>query len=280
MASISGLTAQAQNASSAVNAMPGNTDTGRQIATSGAPGAAACASCHGAQGEGMAASNFPRIAGQPQAYLARQLTLYANGTRNNPIMTPIAKGLTPQQMEAVSAYYAALVAPAPKPPTKAAAQALKRGLILANTGDEKIGVQACANCHGPGGVGQPPNYPSLASQHGGYLVATLNDWKSGARKTDPSQQMNVISQRLSTTDMTALAAYYATQPAPPPATQRVNIPAGSAARPAAPGTGAGAQADTPPVKGIGSEQGAATSGGNQGPGGGGSASGSGPSGSK
>lgn len=252
-------------------------DLGKQIATSGAPnGVAACASCHGAQGEGMAASNFPRIAGQSQLYLSRQLTSYATGSRDNPVMSPIAKTLTPPQIEAVSAYYASLAAPVPKPPAKAEAKVPKRGQVLAEAGDEKIGVQACANCHGPGGIGLPPNYPYLAGQHPGYLVATLAEWKSGTRKNDPSEQMTMIAKRLSDEDIKAVAAYYAAQPAPPPSTQRVNVAAGSAARPAAPGAGTSGQSSVP-TQGVGVEQDAGTSGGEQGPGGG--ASGAGPSGS-
>jgi cytochrome c553 len=110
-----------------------DSNAGKQIATGGAPnGVAACASCHGAQGEGNAASNFPRIAGQPQAYLARQLRSYANGSRVNPIMGPIAKALTPQQIDAVSSYYAALAAPSSKPVTTIAANML---ISRANTRD-------------------------------------------------------------------------------------------------------------------------------------------------
>lgn len=262
--------AQAQAPSAA-----GQADIGKQIATAGAAGVAACASCHGQRGEGMAASNFPRIAGQPHAYLARQLTSYANGNRANPVMTPIAKALTPEQIAAVSVYYAALEAPS----MPAAAKFPKRGQILANIGDENIGVQGCANCHGPGGIGQPPLYPYLASQYMGYLVTALGEWKSGARKTDPSKQMNIIAQRLSDADIQAVSAYYAAQPAPPPEPKRMNVPAGSAARPVAPPAGAPGTKPSVPTQGIGTEQGAPTTGGVQGPGGGGGASGGGPQGS-
>src|SRR3546814_11464046 len=46
---------------------------GRTIATSGAGAAPACARCHGAQGQGMAAAGFPYLAGQGAGYLAAQL---------------------------------------------------------------------------------------------------------------------------------------------------------------------------------------------------------------
>lgn len=253
----------------------GNGKPGMQIANNGAPnGVAACASCHGAKGEGNA--GFPRIAGQPQRYLARQLAAYANGSRANPVMAPIAKALTLSQIEAVTAYYAGLAAPSSTPAPQAQTQSQKRGQELALVGDEKLGVQGCANCHGPGGTGEPPSFPYLAGQHSAYLTTALSEWKSGARNTDPSMQMSMLAKRLSDNDIAALAMYYAAQPAPPPEAQRANVPMGSAARPAAQER---TQAGATPIQGVGTEQGEATSGGSQGPGGGGAASGSGPSGS-
>ncbi len=218
---------------------------GQQIASSGAPnGVAACASCHGARGEGIAASGFPRIAGQPKNYLTKQLMNYASGSRNNPVMTPIAKTLTPQQIGAVSAYYATL-APPSAAAAKAASQAMQRGQVLANVGDETIGVQACVNCHGPGGTGEPPNYPYLAAQYEVYLSAQLKEWKSGSRQTDPSLQMQTIAKRLSDNDIAAVAAYFAAQSAPPAAARRVNVPA------AAPAAGPGGAGREPtPQQGV------------------------------
>lgn len=249
-------------------------NAGMQIANSGAPknGVPACASCHGANGEGNAASGFPRIAGQPKTYLAHQLAAYGSGSRSNAVMAPVAKALTQQQIDAVVTYYAALPA---APPERAQASGQddkgdKRGQTLATVGDDKLGVQGCVNCHGPGGAGEAPTYPYLAGQHKTYLTAAMGEWKSGARNTDPSMQMNMIAKRLSDSDIAALAAYFSSQP--PPQLHRGNAPATAGS--GAPGT----QADTTPVRGTGSEQGAATSGGSQGPGGGGAASGSGPSG--
>lgn len=225
---------------------------------------ATCVACHGQKGEGNAASNFPRLAGQPQAYLAKQLQAYADGSRQNPVMTPIAKGLSPAQMQTVSSYYAALEAPAVKasPPSGRAA---KRAAQLANVGDEKITVQGCVNCHGPGGSGEPPAYPYLSGQHAGYLRAALGEWKSGARKTDPSMQMNIVAKRLSDDDIAALSAYYAAQPAPVPEPQRGNIASGTPQRPLGPPS-ANVPGE-PPATGTGVEQGESTTGGSQGPGG-------------
>ena len=226
---------------------------------------ATCNDCHGAQGEGKAASNFPRIAGQPEAYLAKQLASYANGSRNNQLMTPIAKELSQQQINTLAAHYAALTAPASKTTSATSPAILKRGQWLANVGDEKLGVQACANCHGPDGAGEPPAYPYLAGQHSGYLKAALGDWKAGARNTDPSQQMRMIAKHLSESDIAALAAYYAAQTAPAPQAHGSNVSMRSSAHAATSGSGTGTPGGSAPATGNSTEQGAATSGGSQGP---------------
>ncbi|MEP6884605.1 MAG: c-type cytochrome [Gammaproteobacteria bacterium] len=61
-----------------------------------------CASCHGAQGQGM--NIFPRLAGQHAPYLLKQLLVIQSALRNAPVMHGIVKALTPDQMQAVAAY--------------------------------------------------------------------------------------------------------------------------------------------------------------------------------
>lgn len=254
---------------------------GRQIATQGVPpNVAPCASCHGTNGEGNAAAGFPRIAGQSAIYLTHQLASYADGSRRsaNPIMLQIAKSLNAEQRAAVSAYYAGLKS-APSTSSKTTASSgNSRGEILSRYGDEKIKVQACANCHGPGGIGGAPTYPYLAGQHSSYLLTALKEWKDGSRNNDSSQQMQMIARQLSDRDVQALAQYFSAQPAPPSAAaqqQPAQSPQPNTARFTHSGPPTGAKA----VKGAGAEQGAPTTGGAQGPGGGGGASGSGAQGS-
>jgi cytochrome c553 len=62
----------------------------------------ACASCHGANGEGIA--DFPRLAGQHAKYVAKQLTYIQTLTRAAPVMHGIVKDLTPDEIQAVAAY--------------------------------------------------------------------------------------------------------------------------------------------------------------------------------
>lgn len=201
---------------------------GTRIVTQGIPdkGVTACATCHGLQGEGMAASGYPRLAGQSPAYLVRQIESFTEGTRSHPIMSTLSRAMTLEQNMASAFYYASLdpaaAAPAAGPApgasaapasTPAGAQA-ERGQRLARAGDDAAQVQACANCHGPGGAGEPPAYPYLAGQHASYLVSALTQWKSGQRRNDPSGQMQAVASRLSDADIAAVAVYYASMPPP------------------------------------------------------------------
>jgi cytochrome c553 len=65
-------------------------------------GIPACASCHGANGEGNA--DFPRLAGQHAKYVAKQLTYIQTLTRAAPVMHGIVKDLTPSEIDAVASY--------------------------------------------------------------------------------------------------------------------------------------------------------------------------------
>ncbi|WP_051361701.1 c-type cytochrome [Solimonas soli] len=224
---------------------------GRGVATSGVgtAGIPPCTSCHGQQGEGNAAGGYPRIAGHPRAYIELQLDAFADATRVNPIMQPIAKNLTREQRHAVAAYYATLEPSQTPAPPKVSAGDARRAARLSAVGDESRQLQACANCHGPEGRGAAPRYPPLAGQQAGYLVNALKEWRSGARHTDPSGQMPSIARALDDDDIRALAAYFAAQPAPPAAGKRSRQP------PGAPTSGSGPDAAAPPAQGVGSEQG-------------------------
>lgn len=71
-------------------------------------GVAACASCHGANGNGIPAQ-YPRLAGQHQDYTVAQLQAFKGGARNNsPQMTTLAQRMSDQEMKAVADYIAGL----------------------------------------------------------------------------------------------------------------------------------------------------------------------------
>ena len=68
---------------------------------------ATCAGCHGAQG----VSNnplWPNLAGQQEAYLVKQLQAFREGTRSDPMMSPMAKPLSDTEIQNLAAYYNSL----------------------------------------------------------------------------------------------------------------------------------------------------------------------------
>ena len=74
-------------------------------AAAGKSKAAVCAACHGADGN-SANAMWPKLAGQHAAYLVKQLKDFKSGARKDPMMAPMAKPLSDQDMENLAAYYA------------------------------------------------------------------------------------------------------------------------------------------------------------------------------
>jgi cytochrome c553 len=183
---------------------------GRQIAIQGL-GGAPCQACHGDRGQGSDAAGFPRLAGMNAEYLARQLHAFKTGSRQSPVMAPQAQALDDAAIAAVSRYYAGLPAPAASPAKVPAAQ-LQHGQTLATVGRWTDDIPACEQCHGPGGRGLAPHFPSLAGQHAGYLAGQISAWKQGQRRSDPNGLMAAVAKRLSDGDIKAVAAWFAAQP--------------------------------------------------------------------
>jgi cytochrome c553 len=192
-------------------------DVGRGaiIAAQGAgAGVPACAQCHAFNGSSDGSGAFPRIAGQPDLYLTRQLRAFASGIRDNAVMTPIAKALSPEDAADVAAYYAGVQGPF-LPLARVDPALFKRGQELALIGDESKQLQNCDNCHGPGGAGEPPALPYLAGQYGHYIAFQLQMWQRGFRKTSPDA-MAIVAKKLDDRDIAAVAAYYQQVRASPP----------------------------------------------------------------
>lgn len=193
-------------------ALSATVDSGQRIATEGSPGGApACTACHGAAGQGEAAAGFPRLAGMNAKYLVRQLAAFADGTRVNAVMGPVAKLLVSGERESVATYYAGL-SPQAEAPVQTDANGPLQGATLAEHGDWGHALPACAQCHGPGGLGVGDNFPALAGQPSAYLANQLHAWKLGTRKDDPMALMQGIAQKLSDAQIAATAGYYAALP--------------------------------------------------------------------
>ena len=74
-------------------------------AKTGETKAATCGACHGIDGN-PSDKQYPKLAGQNEAYISRQLTLFKTQKRQNAIMLGFASSLSPQDMHDVGAYFA------------------------------------------------------------------------------------------------------------------------------------------------------------------------------
>lgn len=178
-----------------------------QLADTGADGLAACASCHGARGEGMAA--MPRLAGIDAAYLRKQLDDFANGTREHALMGPIAKAMSSETREAISRHYAAKALPAPASPGD---RETHPGARVAQRGAWDRNVPGCVQCHGPGGRGVREAFPPIAGQTAAYLAAQLEAWKAGRRSNDPLGLMQAAARGLTAEEIRNVADYFSRLP--------------------------------------------------------------------
>jgi cytochrome c553 len=180
---------------------------GSVIAAQGTPnGAPACAQCHAFNGVSDGSGAFPRIAGQSAYYLAKQLRDFTSGIRVNAIMTPVAGALTADDIADVAAYYAGIEAPF-LPLRRADSALIKQGEELAKVGSAANRIQACDNCHGSGGAGEPPAIPYLAGQYASYIALEWRMWRRGFRKSSPGA-MACLAERLNDQEIAAAAAYY------------------------------------------------------------------------
>jgi cytochrome c553 len=179
-------------------AAEGSVDAGRAKS-------ATCAACHGADGNSVT-PDWPSLAGQHSSYIVRQLEAFKNGERQNVTMMPFAQMLTEQDMLDVAAYFAAQ-----KPTPKGADPALvSLGQQIYRGGVPERGIAACIACHGPGGHGNPfAAFPRIAGQHSVYVAKTLQEYASGARRSDvdANQMMRNVAALLLEDEIRALASY-------------------------------------------------------------------------
>ncbi len=170
-----------------------------------------CASCHGADGN-SATGSFPKLAGQHQEYLVKQLkdfkvqTGAKSAARANPIMAGMAGALSDQDMVNVAAYFASQ---APKADFARDPATVPQGQKIYRAGIAEKNVPACAGCHGPTGTGIPVQYPRLSWQWADYTAAQLHAFQQGAGARNNSDVMHAVASRLSDGEIKAVADYIA-----------------------------------------------------------------------
>lgn len=196
---------------------------------------AACAICHGKQGEGSGSkAYYPRISSKPARYLYLQLQNFREGRRSYPQMIYLMRYMPDAYLQEIADYYAKLSPPfSPPAPPPAAPGELARGEALATKGDPAKRVPACNACHGKALAGMQPAIPGLVGLGFDYVGAQLSAWKSGTRAANGPDCMREIATRLTATDIAVVAKWIATQPGAvtarpaPEAAQKLPLSCGS-----------------------------------------------------
>ncbi len=149
----------------------GNAATGKQLY-------AVCSSCHGSQGQGNSALHAPKLAGQGDWYLTRQLKSYKQGARGTHEQDVFGKTMAPMAatlandtaINNVVAYIKTL----PDNPAVAT--------VTGDIANGKKRYVTCGACHGREGQGmQAMNAPGLKGMSDWYMVTQLKNFKHGIR---------------------------------------------------------------------------------------------------
>ncbi|RJX76515.1 cytochrome c [Pseudomonas sp. LS-2] len=165
---------------------------------------AVCGACHGPDGNSPA-PNFPKLAGQGQRYLLKQLHEIKDGKRVVLEMTGLLNNLNEQDLADIAAYFSSQ-----KGSVGAAdANLVARGEALFRGGKLDQGMPACTGCHSPNGAGNAAaGFPHLGGQHADYVKKQLTAFREGDRTNDgDTMVMRSIAAKLSNKDIDALSAY-------------------------------------------------------------------------
>ena len=189
-------------------------------ATAGAAKAGACVACHALDGNGTDPTLYPRLAGQSERYISRQLALFKSGERVNGVMMAFATALSAQDMRDIGAYYATQKSGAGIADDTAIAEKnsaydgmkfFEVGQKLYRSGDPSRAIPACMACHGPSGAGNPgPAYPHVGGQQSWYTARRLQEYRAGTHtERDPAlfNKMAEIAKPLTDQEIQALASY-------------------------------------------------------------------------
>jgi len=174
-------------------------------AEAGKSKSAMCASCHGADGNSTNPV-WPKLAGQHEQYIARELSLFKSGQRKATVMGGMTAGLNDTDMQDLAAYFSSQKSNV----GSANSDLLEEGKAIFQGGVKKLSIPACMSCHGITGKGNPlSGYPVLAGQHAAYTEQRLLAFKSGeiTADDDNGKIMADVAKYLSDAEIKALASY-------------------------------------------------------------------------
>lgn len=162
----------------------------------------ACDVCHGANGNAQN-QGYPKLAGQPAAYLTAQLRNFASQKRINPIMNPMAMTLSEADIAHLAEHYAQQKV--------AENKYFEAGARLQAKGKELVANGGCGICHGDQLMGKD-QFPRLAGQGYDYVLKQLDAFAGGSRRDIVTGMMNTLASAWSAEDRMAIATYLASHP--------------------------------------------------------------------
>ena len=176
-------------------------------AAAGKSKSVACSACHGADGNSTAP--FPKLAGQGERYLYKQILDIRDGLRSVPTMVGQLDGKTNQDLADIAAYFSE------QEPTGGQTNPEMRelGAKIYRSGVADRKVAACMACHSPTGQGNAPaGFPSLAGQHAQYVADQLRAYRKGyedpaGRTNDADKVMRANAFGLSDKEIEAVSSY-------------------------------------------------------------------------
>ncbi|BAO43799.1 cytochrome c, class I [Thiolapillus brandeum] len=160
-----------------------------------------CRLCHGEEGEASSAI-YPRLAGQNQTYLVKQLRDFRDGKRKSEIMNEMVSGLQDDEINALAGYFSS------KPPLSHQIQdkmLASVGEYIFRKGNQYSGIPACQSCHGKNAEGSA-ELPRLAGQHKRYISDQLLAFGLRARTND-NAIMHTVASKLTELEREAVALY-------------------------------------------------------------------------
>jgi cytochrome c553 len=172
-------------------------------AAAGKAKSAMCAGCHMADGNSVNGM-WPKLAGQHESYIIKQLQDFKAGGRVDPTMQPMAAGLSEDDMANLAAFYSSQTLKV----GEADPALVEKGKEIFMSGNAASGVAACSSCHAPNGVGNPAaNFPALQGQHADYTVKQLKDFRAGNRANDAGKMMQNVAAKMTDEEIAAVSSY-------------------------------------------------------------------------
>lgn len=178
-------------------------------AAAGKSKSASCAACHGQDGNSPAPT-FPKLAGQGERYLIKQIHDIKSGARPVPMMAGQTDNLSDQDIADIAAYYASQ--------TGSVGQAdpalVKKGEAIYRGGIAERGIPACSACHSPTGAGMAAaGFPKLSGQYADYTIAQLKafraamDGREGRDNDGEAKTMRMIAFKMSDAEIEAVSNF-------------------------------------------------------------------------